>query len=237
MNVFKGLIIGGGIILFLNACTSEPKKTIVCWGDSLTASHANRPGMKNAVKRWLQMEVDDSYPGVLQGILGDDYEVVNCGVPGAGASDIMHLQQDSANAMRDLRGQSCNIFFIGQNGAFSNTSELVEQISSMIDYSECSNYIVISFHKPNLRIPTPARMSGMEDTLQYYFGEHYINLRSHLIQNGLDEAGMTATQEDLDSIAHGQVPPQLMEDGLHFKPQGYAIIARLVADKIKSLHY
>lgn len=138
-------------------------------------------------------------------------------------------------AMRDYRNAWCNVFFIGQNGGFRDAAELVRQIKAMINYSRCNNYIVISFHKPNTVIPTPKRMSEMEDTLAHTFGKHFINLRRHMLQYGLAEAGMTATKEDRDSIAHGNVPPQLMVDGCHFTKQGYKIIAKLVEQKIRAM--
>lgn len=135
-------------------------------------------------------------------------------------------------AMRELRDPWCNVFFIGQNGGFKDAADLVRQVKAMIAYSRCKNYVVVSFHKPNDVMPTTERMAGMEDTLQHVFGPRFINLRRHMVTNGLAEAGMTPTQEDKDSIKHGKVPPQLMVDGCHFTKQGYRIIAQLVKQKI-----
>ena len=134
--------------------------------------------------------------------------------------------------MRQLRGVWCNVIFIGQNGGFKNTADLIRQVKSMINYSRCKHYVVVSFHKPNEVIPTPKRMCEMEDSLQHAFGDNFINLRQHMIKRGLQESGFTPTKEDRDSISHGMVPPQLMVDGCHFKKEGYRIIARLVKQKI-----
>ena len=81
-------------------------------------------------------------------------------------------------------------------------------------------------------MPTPKRMGEMEDSLLLAFGHSYINLRRHMVNKGLQEAGFLPTQEDKDSIRHGMVPPQLMVDGCHFKKEGYRIIAQLVKQKI-----
>lgn len=84
----------GGAILFLSVLVScsddNGKKTVVCWGDSLTASHTNGTGFKGMVKGWIKG--DDSYPGVLQDLLGDGYDVVNCGVGGESTLTIMARQ-------------------------------------------------------------------------------------------------------------------------------------------------
>ena len=336
----------GGILLLLTlaSCADDKdKKMIVCWGDSLTASHTNNGSrVKGPIKELILG--DDSYPGVLQGLLGDGYEVVNCGVGGENTLSIMArqgaypmvlahdvvvfkdderkfdtfignndmpafitsydhhtpitpllqggyaedacarvnpasisglsvtLSSQSKNwlnpnkkfdfeynyflepnqevqqtdtlrkgtivktqAMRTLRNAWCNVFFVGQNGGYHNAAELVKQIKAMIAYSRCKNYVVVSFHKPNDVMPTAKRMMEMEDTLAHNFGKHFINLRRHMVSHGLQDAGMTPTQEDRDSIAHGKVPPQLMVDGCHFTKQGYQIIARLVEEKIKVL--
>lgn len=80
-------------------------------------------------------------------------------------------------------------------------------------------------------------MKEMEDSLSITFKSHFINLRHYMVSNGLTDAYLTATNEDLDSINHGQVPPQLMTDGTHFNAHGCKLIANLVKDKIKELGY
>ena len=75
----------------LVSCSDDKeKKTVVCWGDSLTASHTNGTGYKGMVKGWIKG--DDSYPGVLQDLLGDGYDIVNCGVGGESTLTIMARQ-------------------------------------------------------------------------------------------------------------------------------------------------
>ena len=135
-------------------------------------------------------------------------------------------------AMRQLRGAWCNVFFIGQNGGFKNAVDLIRQVKAMIKYSRCKYYVVVSFHKPNDVMPTSKRMGEMEDSLQLAFGNRYINLRRHMVNRGLQEAVFIPTQEDKDSFSHGKVLPQLMVDGCHFKKEGYRIIAQLVKQKI-----
>lgn len=79
------------LLSVLVSCSDDKeKKTVVCWGDSLTASHTNGTGYKGMVKGWIKG--DDSYPGVLQDLLGDGYDVVNCGVGGESTLTIMARQ-------------------------------------------------------------------------------------------------------------------------------------------------
>lgn len=314
----------------------------MCWGDSLTAAHVQKGTLKGYVKSIVNG--DDSYPGQLASMLGDVYEIENCGVGGETTLDIMarqgaapmYIAQDiilpndsfakykiflgstsfiglrsswnghqvtpliqggfgehspahlntcyiggrpyeisseaqnyeesgtwlkeynyfirpfykvthtdtipkgskvTTEAMRSLRGAYSNIFFMGQNGGFSSVEELINQYRKMIAFSRCNRYIILGFHKCNPSIPTPQRMQEMKDSLTAAFGQHYIDLHSYMATRGLKDAGMTATQTDRDSMAHNQVPPQLMVDGCHFKKEGYKLIADLVYKKMRQLGY
>lgn len=336
MTMKKGLsiIFSGMVLATILSCTDDKQKEIVCWGDSLTAPHGTRQRIKGNVE----------YPKCLEGMLSDEYKVINAGVGGETTLTIMARQgaypmmlahdvtifngdeskydtfignrdvdafvssyngkqvtpllqcgwdEDSpahinpcridgkqfwlsseahfwleegkyqfeynyyikpqneiettdtlkagsiinTYAMEHLRGKYANVFFIGQNGGFEDVADLIKQLQAMIKYSQCDRYIIISFHKPNNVIQTISRMREMEDSLQQCFGEHYINLRQHLVTQGLSMAGLQATQEDKDSIAKGQVPPQLLSDGVHFTKAGYRDIAELVYSKMKELHY
>lgn len=140
-------------------------------------------------------------------------------------------------AMEHLRGKYANVFFIGQNGGFADAADLTRQLKDMIRYSRSGRFVVVSFHKPNETMPTIARMKEMEDSLHMAFGNHYINLRDSLVRSGLQHAGLTPTSTDRDSIRHGQVPPQLLTDDVHFTAKGYKEIARLVNGKFKQLGY
>lgn len=140
-------------------------------------------------------------------------------------------------AMKKLRNKYANVFFIGQNGGFDDSADLIRQLNAMITYSKSKRYIVISFHKPNGVMKTISRMKEMEDSLNRSFGKHYINLREYMVKQGLSDAGLEPTQEDKDSMAKGQVPPQMMTDGCHFTTKGYEEIAKLVFEKMKELNY
>lgn len=143
----------------------------------------------------------------------------------------------STYAMSNLRSKYANVFFIGQNGGFTDVKDLTKQLNAMIAYSQSSRYIVISFHKTNHVINTIPRMMEMEDSLSQCFGEHYINLRKYMVTCGLADAKLIPTQADMDSIANGVVPPQLLADDCHFTTIGYNVIAKLVYERMKELGY
>lgn len=103
--------------------------------------------------------------------------------------------------MRELRDKYANVFFIGQNGGYVSSADLIKQLRAMINYSRCSRYIVISHHVPNSIEPTIADMKVMEDSLAAEFGSNYINLRIYMVEHALQDANLEPTQADRDSIA------------------------------------
>lgn len=318
----------------LLGCSTAEKKIIVCWGDSLTMQHKDY-GIRGNIKKWLSGNfIDDSYPGFLEEMLGEEYKIINCGVGGENSLTIAARQgsipmflneevvfesgvdevsiendnlrstwdstvvaplhqsrwkegsparinpcyvddkemflicqrvecEDSTifryslkrttklqdrhvvkkgsllltEASKNLRNQYLNIFFVGQNGGFRNTSEYISQLKCMIEYGKTKQYIVVSFHKPNNSVKGIREMKAMEDSLALTFGNHYINLRDYMVTRGLKDASLNATAEDMDSIKQGTVPPQLMTDGTHFNVYGCKLIAGLIADKMRELGY
>lgn len=141
------------------------------------------------------------------------------------------------HGMRTLRNAYVNVFFMGQNGGFSNVLELIQQYKAMIKYSNCNRYIIIGFHKPNKSIPSIKRMVEMEDSLRNEFGDHYINLRSYMIQNGLKDGKLNPKLSDINSMRNGLIPPQLTSDGTHFTPTGSKLIGALVFKRFRQLGY
>lgn len=139
--------------------------------------------------------------------------------------------------MQKLRNKYVNIFFMGGNGGFKDAKELIAQYDKMISYSQCSRYIVISFHMPLGAINNNVRLMEMEDSLCVHYGKHYINLRKYLVEKGVSETGLSQTAEDRDSMAHGSIPPQLLRDGKHFKGVTNQVIAKLVYQKFQELGY
>ena len=224
-----------GVLLMLLSCSEEKKgRKIVRWGDSLTAPPLVDKSFKGLLKSMIYG--DYSYPAFLQESLGDDYEIINAGVGGEKTDTIRKGTILKTKAMRELRGAYCSIFFIGQNGGYSSTRELIAQLNAMINYSKSKHYIVISHPVPNQVEKNAKEMCMMEDSLGQEFGSSFINLRRYLVSSGLHDAGLVPTDEDIVAVKQGKCPPQLLKDGTHFTKDGYKLIAKLVEDKIKKMN-
>lgn len=140
------------------------------------------------------------------------------------------------NAMKKLRS-NINVIWIGTNGGFTTSSELIECIEAMINYMRPINkkYIVIGIH--HLVSTVTETFEMIEKNMAMHFGRRYINQRKYMIEYGLSDAGITPTVEDTTAISQGKIPPSLLSDNVHYNDKGYNIIANLIAERGKELGY
>ena len=135
-------------------------------------------------------------------------------------------------SMRELNNtNNVMIIWIGQNGGYDDVNTLISQINQMIKLNNTTNYLVISL--------TSGGKETINTVLNKEFGVKFIDARQYLIDYGLDDAGLTPTQEDLDNISNNLVPKSLLvdSDNVHFNKYGYTIIANLEYKRGKELGY
>lgn len=139
-------------------------------------------------------------------------------------------------AMKSMR-DNINIIWIGTNGGFTTSAELIECIEAMIDYMSPINkkYIVIGIH--HLVSTVTETFETIEKNMSMHFGRRYINQRKYMIEYGLSDAGITPTVEDTTAISQGKIPPSLLYDNVHYNDKGYNIIATLASERGKELGY
>lgn len=139
-------------------------------------------------------------------------------------------------AMKSMR-DNINIIWIGTNGGFTTSAELIECIEAMIDYMSPINkkYIVIGIH--HLVSKVTETFETIEKNMAMHFGRRYINQRKYMIEYGLSDAGITPTVEDTTAISEDKIPPSLLYDTVHYNDKSYNIIANLVVERGKELGY
>lgn len=136
------------------------------------------------------------------------------------------------------------ILEIGSNGGWdSNYDELIEQYDAMIQSADCKYYIIVGdTDDPQLSADSNKEETGTGETpweraLRNAYGEHFLNLRMYMIQNGLSDCGLEATQEDLDGYEEGMISQQLRSDWTHFNAYGYYSKALAIYEKGRALGY
>ena len=127
------------------------------------------------------------------------------------------------------------ILEMGSNGGWNNDyQELIHQYQSIIDFCECSDYIIVGdtdnpgasedinqeiFNENGEYIGI--KNTSWETALQETFGSHFLNTRVYLIENGLSDCGLMQTPEDIIDAQMGFISTQLKTDWTHFNSYGY----------------
>ncbi len=125
------------------------------------------------------------------------------------------------------------VIFIGQNGGYSNTADLIRQQKAIIhnQIGADNQYIVVGLHTG-----TAKQRAALEKKMQQTYGDHYINLRKILSKNGTKIAGIKTTKEDRRMMRAGMVPASLLaDDHLHFNAKGYRTVAKVIYARMTAL--
>lgn len=123
------------------------------------------------------------------------------------------------------------IVFMGQNGGHDDDADLINRHKLMKAHYKGRYPMVVLGLSSN----TLAVMSAYETAMRKEFGRYFISLREYLTKYGLDDAGLVATQADIDAMAVGAIPPQLTSDGVHYTPACKTVIGKMLARKIREL--
>ena len=173
-----------------------------------------------------------SHPDILSGFT--HYATNNYGIGGETSDQIMNRANgyyQNGNHNKDIL-----LLEIGSNGGWNNDyNTLIEQYKTIIRNSGSCYYIIIGdTDDPGTSIGdlnqteynedgsyVGFRETAWEAALSAAFGDHFFNTRLYMLQNGLSDAGLTATDQDNALIAQGKISKQLRYDWTHFNSYGY----------------
>ena len=63
--------------------------------------------------------------------------------------------------------------------------------------------------------------TSWEAALRLAYGDHFINMRTYLIENGLKDTGIMPTKDDLENYKRGNISKKLRSDWTHLNCMGY----------------
>lgn len=145
------------------------------------------------------------------------------------------------HGMLDKKPDDILVIWCGSNDGIENPDEiggLVKRINEMIAYQGNDKYIVVSLTSRHARIPL---VDEINKSLSKEFGDHYLDFRSFIVNDALDQLGITPTDMDKKAIAIGDVPYSLRmsldEEENHGNPDFYRLAGEQVYKKLKSLGY
>ncbi|MCM1259083.1 MAG: SGNH/GDSL hydrolase family protein [Roseburia sp.] len=127
------------------------------------------------------------------------------------------------------------ILFAGTNRApdKNTVQELVDLERQMLEYIGSERYVIIGLTSKEL-VPDVVEIN---QALGQAFGGHFLDIRSYLLENGLEDAGLEATDQDLKDMGQGEIPSSLRVDVVHGNSAFYRLIGEQVYEKIRELGY
>ena len=134
-----------------------------------------------------------------------------------------------------------HVVYIGTYGTFKKPAELVSQVKELLSRQTKNpeRFIVLGPCAVKGEEFSARSMNAIDTAMMQAFGNRYINVRKYLIGDGLRDAGITPTKKDSAAIKAGKVPVSFLvtEKGLELNGRAYALIGRLVYERMESLGY
>ena len=137
--------------------------------------------------------------------------------------------------MQSLRNpDDIYVFYVGQNGGYDDVDDWIQQLKVGVDYIGCDKYLIIV-------CKTDYHNTSWDDTYNKFkkeFKSKFVDIRSYMIQYGLEDNGLTPTSDDTTAIAKGIIPPSLKKtgDNVHFNYYGYKTVGKIVSQRLKELY-
>lgn len=135
------------------------------------------------------------------------------------------------------------ILFIGQNGGYTDLTDLIRMHQQMINHFKGKEYLVLG-----LSSGTESQRAEYEKQMKQAFGRRFVSLREYLAHPvydtdgktviscyGLDDAGLDPTDADIERIKQGQVPQTLLADSVHYTAATKTVIGTMLYKKMIEL--
>jgi len=145
------------------------------------------------------------------------------------------------HAMLDKKDDDIAVFWVGSNDSFESDDDingLIDRIDRMIEYHGNDKYIVVSLTARHNFINL---VDTINDTLHSTYGEHYVDIRTFLVNDSLSYLGLEPTDKDLEALSRDDIPYSIRasmdEEENHGNPDFYRIAGELVYRRIRELGY
>lgn len=161
------------------------------------------------------------------------------------AGEEVHVEKGTvvATAATDAYKDYIHIVWLGTYGEFTNSDKLVSDTKALLQRqnSNPDRYLVIGpcAYNGNWTTASPHAMDYIDSAMLQAFGDRYINLRKYLMEDGLRDANISATTQDKQSIANGNVPNSFRSNasGADLNGVAYELLGKLVYERMDRLGY
>lgn len=136
-----------------------------------------------------------------------------------------------------------HIVWIGAYDSYRNPNELVRDVRQLLERQtkNTDRYLVLGpcTYGGAWKLESSFNLDAIDSSMLQAFGNHYVNVRKYLIEDGLRDAGIGTTKEDANNLAKGFVPSSFQSNaaGADLNGVAYKLIGKLVYDRMERLGY
>lgn len=133
------------------------------------------------------------------------------------------------------------IIWSGRNDAKAtraNIRDIRDHILAMVDHLTVrqKRFLVVSICNGGAAegsgSGTYTQIAAANAELAETFGDHFVDLRSYMVNQAIHDAGLTPTGDDTTDMAADGIPLSLRNDGIHFNAAGYTQVGQFLARQI-----
>lgn len=146
-------------------------------------------------------------------------------------------------AVTDAYQDYIHIVWLGTYDNAVNPEKLVSDTKALLQRQNINTerYLVIGPCASNgtWSMSSTNILESIDSAMLQAFGDRYINLRKYLIEDGLRDAGVTATTQDKQSLAAGKIPNSFRSNtsGADLNGVAYELLGKLVYERMDRLGY
>lgn len=139
------------------------------------------------------------------------------------------------DAMKRYNETFFPIISIGTNQGYttSNPQEYLDIVDAFT--RKCSNgkALILGFYiQGNTQISV---MQETEKLMKRTYGNMFFNMREYFVNYGLKDCGLTPTEQDLQYMAQGKVPPQLLSDNTHYNDKAKEQLNKRICERLEEI--
>lgn len=137
--------------------------------------------------------------------------------------------------LNDSKSGDVLVIFAGTNDLPDSGSvkNIIKLQKAMLEVADCDKYVIVGLTCAS-KMP---EIDAVNMALANEFGDNFLDIRSYMISYGVEDAGLSVTEGDLEDIARGEIPRSLRSDYVHGNRHFYRLLAEQVYRKMQYLGY
>lgn len=149
------------------------------------------------------------------------------------------IQVASASKYQDY----IHIVWLGTYDGYINSNDLVQEVKQLLarQAQNPERYLVIGpcSYNSSWSAEGLLNLNAIDTAMMQAFGKNYVNLRKYLIEDGLQDAGLSPTKADTVSMTNGCVPDSFRSGvgSVNLNAQAYTLTGKLIYDRMEALGY